>query len=86
VSVGYKLEIPKKTDTKGWEKLREISREMDLQRREHQKEYRETRIAQLTDQIDKLSAREQNRDRARLIAELKEELERLQQPGESSRR
>jgi len=85
VSVGYKLEIPKKTDAKGWEKLREVSREMDQQKRDNQKKYRETRISQLTNRIETLSAKEHNQDRARLIAELQEELERLQRSESSSR-
>lgn len=77
VCVGYKLKIPGKSDTKGWEKLREISREMDQQTKEIQKKYHETRIAQLTEQIETLSAREHNKDREKLIAQLQEELDRL---------
>lgn len=77
VCVGYKLKIPGKSDAKGWDKLREISREMELQKREYQEKYRETRIAQLTEQIETLSAREHNTDREKLIAQLREELDRL---------
>ena len=79
ICVGYKLDVPKKSDKKGWERLRKVTSEIELQNRERKRNYREVRIAQLTEEIEKLSDREENKDRTRLINALKEELDRLLQ-------
>ena len=65
--LGYKVEIPKKSDQRGWRKL-----ELECYRR-HQAEAdrKQIRRARVARQISRIRVRGANKDREKLIGELK---------------
>ncbi len=72
--LGYKVEIPKKSDTSGWRSLRLESRKRHLEWLDRQavKRVREAHAAER--RIAHLRSLAPNKDREKMIAELKEEI------------
>lgn len=77
ICVGYKLKIPKKSNKKEWEQLKKINREIELQHIQSQRSYKKDRITHLSNEIKKLSSKEENKDRTKLIDSMKKELDQL---------
>jgi len=72
--LGYKVEIPKKSDTTGWRSLRLESRKRHLEWSDRQavKRVREAHAAER--RITHLRSLVPNKDREKMIAELKEKI------------
>lgn len=68
---GYKVEVPKKEDVRGWRRLREDCRERELSAADarHIARVREQHEAER--RIAQLAALPENKERAKLIAELR---------------
>lgn len=75
--LGYKVEVPRKEDVRGWRQLRDDCRirETARLRKEALDRYRYAKAAKL--RIEQLEALPPNKDRAKLIAQLKRGLEKL---------
>jgi hypothetical protein len=72
--LGYKVEVPKKEDVRGWRRLREDCRERELSSADarHVARVREQHEAER--RIAQLAALPENKERAKLIAELRKKL------------
>lgn len=77
VCLGYKIRIPKKRDSKGWKKLQALVKQINSNRLETKMASLRFRISQLKNEIQRLSSKEENKDRNKLIHLLKEELDRI---------
>jgi hypothetical protein len=74
--LGYKVEVPKKEDIRGWRRLREDCRERELTAADarHVAQVREQHDAER--RIAQLAALPENKQRAKLIAELRKKMPR----------
>ncbi|MEM9446601.1 MAG: hypothetical protein AAGA18_14755 [Verrucomicrobiota bacterium] len=73
--LGYKVEVPKKTNEKAWKELRDECSRRNLEYIEAKNKNTVTRKHQLEQEICRLSGLGKNVDRMRLIAKLRKELE-----------
>ncbi|MDR0352203.1 MAG: hypothetical protein LBI02_02200 [Opitutaceae bacterium] len=69
--LGYKVEIPKKENAKAWRKLRDACRELALTELEEKREARVREIHEAERRIARLGSLAENKDRAKIIEELK---------------
>ena len=75
--LGYKVEIPKKNDTRSWKKLRIDCQKRHSKNQENMEVYLVKRKHELEKEIIRLEPRSENKDIKRLIKKLKDELESL---------
>lgn len=72
--LGYKVEIPKKSDMSGWKSLRAESRKRHLEWSDRQAVERVRKAHAAERRIAYLRSLEPNKDREKMIAELKEKI------------
>ncbi len=72
--LGYKVEIPKKEDVRGWRKLREDCRQRELNTIAFDTAERTRAVCEAERRIAELEAKGENRERARLIANIRKTL------------
>ena len=74
--LGYKVDVPRKYDVRGWRKLRDECRIREIARIEKENADRRRFAKSAKLRIEQLEALPANKDRAKLIAQLKRSLER----------
>jgi len=76
--ISPKAEIPKKSDVKAWNALREDLDRRRVQQEVNKRERKQRLIASYEAQIAKLESKPENKDRQRLVRDLQKELLKLQ--------
>jgi hypothetical protein len=73
VCIGYKVEVPKKEDVRGWRKLRDRCRERAIAAVDATAVTRVRELHQIERRIAALAALPANKERTRLIADLRKQ-------------
>jgi hypothetical protein len=71
--LGYKVEVPKKDDVRGWRKLRDDCRNRELGRADEAAVAKVRKQHEAERRIAQLSALPENKERSKLIQKLKED-------------
>jgi hypothetical protein len=72
--LGYKVEIPKKKDVRGWRRLRLECRRREVARLDQEAKQRAREVHASERRIADLRSRGQSRDREKLIADLQQKM------------
>lgn len=75
--LGYKVEVPKKEDVRGWSQLRDDCRTREIVRIEKEAADKRRYATATKLRIEQLEALPANKERAKLIAQLKRNLEKF---------